>query len=184
MTAPKLCVQYPSPAAADDELLLTLICGIVNSAYTETEQGIFNPSYKRTDSTEVAVLIRTHQLAVAYLTSPSSPIGCISIKQISPELGHFGMLALDVEHRGGGYGRELVKFAEQFCKSLGCTKMQCELLVPTTFRHEFKERNEIWYTRMGYSRTKSGDFKEDWPALEPLLCGPTDYRVFEKSLAD
>ena len=80
-------------------------------------------------------------------------------------------------------GRQLVLFAEGSCRDKGCTVMQLELLVPTTFNHGFKNRMQAWYLRMGYSIVQLGQFGQRYPALAPLLAGPTEYRIFEKALA-
>lgn len=189
-------IRIPDKSKSEDQALITKLVQIVNSVYTETEEGIFIPGYLRTNGPEVAGYIANGQLAVAYLppSLPASadqqqqddgePIGCVAIKQISPTKGQYGMLALDPAHRGGGTGKRMAQFAEDHARSLGCTIMQLELLVPTTFRHAFKERNEAWYRRMGYEVVKLGRFADDWPLLAPQLAGPTDYKIFEKSLVE
>ncbi|KAL3952289.1 hypothetical protein ACCO45_014006 [Purpureocillium lilacinum] len=158
--------------------------------------GIFHDGYQRTSTAEIAQFIKDQRLALARLVRPSpSPsagagvgtgagdvVGCVYVKTLSPTLGDFGMLALDVTYRGGGLGRDLVRFAEDHCRRIGCTKMQLELLVPTTFEHALKTRMQAWYLRMGYRIVKLGSFQDEYPALAPLLTGPADYKIFEKDL--
>ncbi|KAL6404540.1 hypothetical protein AUP68_13933 [Ilyonectria robusta] len=177
-----ITTKIPSPADADDASLTSTLANIVNTVYTEAEQGIFLPSYQRTSSAEVAQFIRNAQLAVAYLKTTGEPIGCVFIKLISSDRGEFGMLALDAKHRGAGLGRQMALFAEDECRRRGCAIMQLELLVPTTFRHAGKERTQAWYLRLGYRIVKLGSFDEDYPQLAKILAGPAEYRIFEKSL--
>ncbi|RYP91943.1 hypothetical protein DL770_001917 [Monosporascus sp. CRB-9-2] len=120
------------------------------------------------------------------------PIGCVCIKKLpagdadgedaGEEKGEFGMLALDVAHRGGGLGRAMVRFAEDRCRGRGLTTMQLELLFPTAFEHAFKARLQRWYARMGYAEVRLQSFADDFPCLAPLLAGPCEYRIFEKRL--
>lgn len=193
-------IVIPPAAAADDKELVTSITEIVNEVYIETESDLFVPGYKRTENSEVANFLRAGQLAVAYLDEdassgtssgegssdvrilPRQVVGCVCIKRLSPTLGEFGMLALNPTYRGGGLGTRMAEFAENHSREQGCSKMQLEILIPLTFHHAFKTRLLKWYIRMGYQLVKLGDFVEDYPAIAPLLAGPTEYRVFEKPL--
>ncbi|KAK7752025.1 hypothetical protein SLS62_005988 [Diatrype stigma] len=125
------------------------------------------------------------------------PVGCVCIQKIRRSsgttnaeegkqeeiIGEFGMLALDERHRGSGLGRDMVRFAEERCRTgLGVAAVQLELLFPTGFEHAFKVRLAGWYGRMGYEQMCVRDFADDHPELAPLLAGPCEYRVFEKRL--
>ncbi|KAH7120472.1 acyl-CoA N-acyltransferase [Dactylonectria macrodidyma] len=180
--ADAITIKIPPPTEADDTLLTSLLADIVNTVYKEAEADIFLPSYQRTSSAEISQFLRDGQLAVAYLDSTSEPVGCVFIKLLSPDRGEFGMLALDSRYRGTGLGRQMALFAEDECRRRGCTVMQLELLVPTTFQHAGKERLLAWYLRMGYEVVKLGSFDEDYPELAKILAGPTEYRIFDKSL--
>ncbi|KAJ4308057.1 hypothetical protein N0V84_012324 [Fusarium piperis] len=160
-------IKIPPSSHADDESFSATVASIVNTAYTEAEQDIFLPNYQRTSPTEIAQFVRNGQLAVAYLEDCGHPIGCVCIKLLGPGRGEFGMLALDAKHQGAGNG---------------CTIMQLEVLVPTTFHHAGKERMQAWYQRLGYQVIKLGRFDEDYPELAKILSGPTDYKIFEKKL--
>ncbi|KAH7139771.1 hypothetical protein B0J13DRAFT_447535 [Dactylonectria estremocensis] len=177
-----ITIKIPSPTDADDASLTSLLADIVNTVYKEAEADIFLPSYQRTSSTEISQYLRDGQLAVAYLNSTSEAVGCVFIKLLTPDRGEFGMLALDSRHKGTGLGRQMALFAEDECRRRGCTVMQLELLVPTTFQHAGKARLQAWYLRMGYKVVKLGSFDEDYPDLAKILAGPTEYRVFDKSL--
>ncbi|UNI17380.1 hypothetical protein JDV02_003723 [Purpureocillium takamizusanense] len=191
--APKpddITIGFAPPPASRDVDLTARVAALVNKVYFDAEAGIFHDGYHRTSSAEIAQFIQDQHLVLARLNhhgaSPSAGagdvIGCVYVKTLSPTLGDFGMLALDETYRGGGLGRDLVRFAEGHCRRIGCTKMQLELLVPTTFEHALKTRMQAWYLRMGYRIVKLGSFQDEYPALAPLLTGPADYKIFEKDL--
>ncbi|GKU07264.1 unnamed protein product [Fusarium langsethiae] len=182
MDKPQTIVKIPPVDDASDKTLIGTLANIVNTSYKIAESDIFVPSYKRTSESEIAQFIREGQLAVAYLASNNEPIGCVFIKLLTPALGEFGMLALHTKYQGTGLGRQLTVFAEDECRGRGCTTMQLEILVSSTFHHEGKARLLGWYSRMGYELVKLGDFGQDYPDLFKLLAGPTEYRVFEKTL--
>ncbi|CAM1503490.1 Fc.00g010810.m01.CDS01 [Cosmosporella sp. VM-42] len=177
-----LIIKFPLGSEADNASLTLALADIVNAAYAEVEHDMFLPSYQRTSSAEVAQFIRNGQLAVAYHGSTGEAVGCIFIKLLSPNRGEFGMMALDTKLKGNGLGRQLAVFAEDECRRRGCTTMQLELLVPTSFQHFNKERMHAWYLRLGYRVTKLGSFDEKYPDLAKMLAGPADYKIFEKSL--
>ncbi|KAJ6440900.1 acetyltransferase (GNAT) family domain-containing protein [Purpureocillium lavendulum] len=187
---PDITIDFAPASAADDAALVSRVAVLVNKVYFDAEGGIFHDGYQRTSAAEIGRFITDQRLVLARLAGPSSSpttgpedvIGCVYVKTLSPDLGDFGMLALDAAYRGGGLGRDLVLFAEAHCRRIGCTKMQLELLVPTTFEHALKTRMQAWYQRMGYRIVKLGKFQDEYPALASLLTGPADYKIFEKDL--
>lgn len=197
----RLQIQFPDASVADDTRVVGSVVEIVNKSFREAEVGIFLPGYQRTHDAEIAQLIRDGLLAVAYIPARDSPtqqgqnlassdepeamrvVGCVYVTQLSATHGNFGMLALDPDLRGGGLGRAMVQFAEDHCRKKGCTMMQLELLVPTSFEHTFKSTIQAWYQRMAYQVVRLGIFEKEYPTLAPHLAGPVEYRIFEKSLA-
>jgi GNAT superfamily N-acetyltransferase len=186
-------IELASAAEAENETLVDALVDIVNAVYGETEGNIFVDGYQRTNAEDMRKFIRAGEIGVAYLpisspeqttaaTQQRQAIGCIRIQQLSSTHGEFGMMALDARYRGGGFGREMVRFAEEHCRGIGLSIMQLELLVPQDFEHAFKKRLQEWYMRMGYTLIKLGRFKEDYPQLAALLKGSCEYRVFEKPL--
>jgi GNAT superfamily N-acetyltransferase len=185
-------------SAADDEALVAATRDILNAVYAETAGDLFHPGTPRTQSEEIAGLIRKEQLALAYLVPVSNGsteqapasipatadrvIGCVSIKRLSPTLGQLGMLAVDAGHHGSGSGRRLFEFAEERCRSMGCETAQVELFVPTEFHHEFKMRLKGWYERMGYEFVRLAHWFHEDPALASTLAVPVEVQVFEKRL--
>ncbi|KAK3303036.1 uncharacterized protein B0T15DRAFT_262035 [Chaetomium strumarium] len=196
-------ISIPQASVADNAPLVARLTDLINAVYTETEEGLFAPSYRRTSRDEVRQLLKRRELALAFLlpVSLASPcrcdppeaeapvsdaetvIGCIRIVSLSPTHGDFGMLACDAAYRGRGAGRALVEFAEEHCRvALGKTAMQCELLVSRAFDHPFKARNQAWYERMGYRVVGRLDFAAEHPHLAGHLVTEGELRVFEKTL--
>ncbi|KAF2973436.1 hypothetical protein GQX73_g103 [Xylaria multiplex] len=194
----KAMIEVPPSSAADDKHLTEALTALVNAVYSTAERDIYSTDFERTSTEDVADLLRAGELAIAYLPRPDAnedassfhqtwgtPIGCISMKQISPTTGEFGMLAVDPAHRGAGVGGGLVRFAEERCyRNLGLGAMRLELLAPVHFEHGGKTRLQAWYESLGYVHVELRDFKGAYPHLHELLSGPTEFRVFEKRLVD
>ncbi|RFU74663.1 acetyltransferase gnat family domain-containing [Trichoderma arundinaceum] len=191
---PRLVIEFPPIATADDLAEISAITSLVNLVYVEAEAGIWNNGFLRTSDAEVANFIRKGQLALAYIASPPPPsegkgalqkgqlVGCVYVKKISDSMCTLGMLALDKTYQGLGLGREIFKFVEVYCLSLGCDTLGLDILMPTTYAHPLKTRMQAWYERLGFKLVKLGDFAEEYPALAPLLSGPVVDRFFEKKL--
>ncbi|KAI3337285.1 hypothetical protein HD806DRAFT_476182 [Xylariaceae sp. AK1471] len=179
-------IEIPPASIADDEAFVRELASVINVEYSWGEAGVVRDGTQRTTLLELSQQLRARQLSVAFLTSPGRhrvPVGCIYAKQLSNTHGTLGLLAVNSEHRGTGLARDLVRFGEEHCRrTLGLKFMQIELLVPTSFDHPHKVRLQAWYEKMGYRVVAMGDFGADYPHMLPLLVGPTDYRVFEKSL--
>ncbi|KAG9254493.1 uncharacterized protein F5Z01DRAFT_108555 [Emericellopsis atlantica] len=183
MAADDISISFPPASSATDTSLTTTLASIVNTSYATAEAGIWTPGHERTNPDDIASLIQKAQLAVVYDHARSKqPIGCLVYKLISPALSNFGMLALDQAYRSTGIGRRMVVFVEEESRRRGCENCSCELLMPTEFTHEYKERTQKWYEKMGYSVVKVGDFATEYPAFIKYLAGPVEYRIFEKTL--
>ncbi|KAI0841412.1 hypothetical protein F5Y06DRAFT_219384 [Hypoxylon sp. FL0890] len=193
----KVTIEIPPPSVADDEAFTAALTDIINAAYSETEGGIFKPGYLRTSIRDVAKFLKAGTLAVASIptttsdatpkaTSGRTPLGCISIKKLSENRAELGLFAVAMSQRGSGIGRDLLAWAERWClENLGgpgVAIVQLDLLVPTHFDHPFKKRLDVWYTRLGYKIVGRRDFALDYPDLAPQLAGPTEYRMYEKTL--
>lgn len=177
-----IAIEFAPALAADDDNLVTTLTSIVNTVYDETQGGIYVEGFQRTNADEIRYIIQAGELGVAYLSSSRHAVGCIRIRKISSTHGEFGMLALDAAYRGGGMGRDMARFAEDHCRTIGLEVMQLELLFPVDFEHTFKKRLQDWYGRMGYQVVKLAAFQDEYPKLAALLKEPCEYRVFEKNL--
>ncbi|KAK8127165.1 hypothetical protein PG984_008273 [Apiospora sp. TS-2023a] len=188
-----IAIEIATSNDGDDDALVARLTGIVNQVYFDTESDIFVEGFQRTDEQEVRGIIQAGELAVAYLLPIPTPdqqqqqqrqvIGCIRIRRVSDSVGELGMMALDPAHQGGGKGSSLVQFAEQHIReTLKLPISRLELLVPSGFHHAFKARLQAWYDKMGYRVVRLGVFQDEYPKIAALLRGPTEYRVFEKTL--
>ncbi|QPC59544.1 hypothetical protein HYE67_001775 [Fusarium culmorum] len=180
-------VKIPATDDASDKILIGRLADIVNTSYKIAESDIFIPSYKRTSESEIAQFISNGQLAVAYLVSTNEPIGCVFVKLLSPTLGDFGMLALDTKYQGTGLGRQLAAFAEDECRKQGCTTMQLEILVPSTFHHEGKARLLGWYLCLISATalaSSAGDTQTPISLQSPSTQQPSPLLELHKSLVE
>ncbi|KAL6898787.1 hypothetical protein GGI43DRAFT_68695 [Trichoderma evansii] len=187
----RLIIEFVPASAAENLSEISAVTKLANDVFVEAEVGIWNTGFVRTNDAEVAELIRKGELAVAYLASPSDGpetsqkgqlVGCVCVKRISESTCTLSMLTLDTKHQGLGLGREIFKFVEDHCLSLGCTILALDLLVPTSYAHPLKTRMQAWYIRLGFQQVRLADFSKEHPSLAPLLAGPVVYRAFEKRL--
>jgi GNAT superfamily N-acetyltransferase len=184
--SPALTITIVPTSATQDAALIGTLTDLVNAVYGAAESDIFRDGYQRTSPGEISTFINNGELAIARLNDVV--VGCMFVRRDPHSTdgvcrGGFGMLALDPKQQGLGLGRSMVLFAEEYClKYLGCEVMRLELLFPTKQLHKGKERLQAWYLRMGYEIIRVGSFADEYPHLESLLAGPTEYRIFEKSL--
>jgi GNAT superfamily N-acetyltransferase len=169
-------------AAADAELVAHL-ADLVNRVYAVAEDGLWVDGAARTTEAEMAGLIAAGEIAVARHDGRDEPIvGCVRIQRLDDQLGEFGMLVADPARRGRGIGRDLVGFAEDWCRRQGQALMQLELLVPREWTHPIKAFLDAWYTRIGYRPVRTGTIDEAYPQLAPLLATPCDFVIYHKPL--
>lgn len=182
-----LSVNIAPPSATQDIALIATLTDLVNAVYGASESDIFGEGYQRTSHDEVSSFIENGELAIARLNG-EEVVGCMFVRRDphstdGKRRGGFGMLALDPNQQGLGLGRMMVLFAEEHCRErLECEIMRLELLFPITKLHAGKGRLQAWYLRMGYEIIRVGSFADEYPHLEKQLAGPTEYRIFEKSL--
>jgi GNAT superfamily N-acetyltransferase len=168
-------------ADADDAVVAD-VTDLVNRVYATAEEGLWRPGADRTTLAEVTELIRLGELAVARLNGKI--VGAVRIQREDDEVGEFGMLAADRDHRGVGIGRRLLDFAERLTADRGLGTMRLELLVPQTWTHPTKVFLHDWYTRIGYRVVRKGSIEEQYPNLAPLLATPCDFVIYHKALLE
>jgi GNAT superfamily N-acetyltransferase len=174
---PGVEVQLLSRARRAD---MSVLAELVNLSYAASEKGMWLDGAARTTPADVAQLARDGKLAVARLGERI--VGCIRVEGIDEKAAEFGMLAADLEHRGAGIGRELVRFAEDRSRGAGFATMRLELLVPREWAHPSKEFLAAWYTRMGYRSFRRRTVEESYPELARWLATPCDFVTYEKCL--
>lgn len=109
-----------------------------------------------------------------------------------PVVGGWGCLAVDLDQQGHGYGSKLIRAAEDYLTTqLHCTHAQLEILSPTNWKHEHKERLRSWYTkRLGYQLLVPDDYKASSVQLKAgtklgercRLAVDADYTAYRKRL--
>jgi N-acetylglutamate synthase-like GNAT family acetyltransferase len=169
-----------APAEADNVQLTASLTGLINDVYAAAEDGLWTDGASRTTVEEITKLVGTGQVAVARIDGQI--IGCVCIHLLGNRVGEFGMLAVVQDCRGGGVGRELVRFAEQAVRAERCDTMQLELLVPRGRSHPSKEFLARWYTRIGYKPARLDPIEESYPGLAPFLAIPCDLVIYHRTL--
>lgn len=159
---------------------MAALAALVNDVYAATEKGLWADGAARTSAEDIAGLADAGEIAVA--TRGGSPIGCVRVRRLEEGVSEFGLLAADRRHQGTGVGRELVRFAEDRGREMGCGTMQLELLVPREWTHPSKEFLHHWYTRLGYAVVDSAPVAELEPGLAPFLATPCEFAIYRKAL--
>lgn len=170
------------PSAAADSAVVSWLTDLVNNVYSVAEKGLWANGASRTSAADFADFTRAGEIAVA--ARRERLLGCVRIRQLDDNLSEFGMLAVDPSQRGTGIGRQLVRFAEQRGRDMGCGAMQLELLVPQEWKHPSKEFLAQWYARMGYTADSTGSPGELYPSLAPLLVTPCELIIYRKNIGD
>ncbi|MGW4487729.1 GNAT family N-acetyltransferase [Amycolatopsis sp. NPDC004368] len=164
-------------AAADDDVTAA-ITAVVNTVYQNAEAGLWAGDAPRANAAEVAGLVEAGEIAAARLAGRI--VGSVRVRTVADGAGEFGLLAAAPDVQGAGVGRELVHFAEAYCRQLGHRRMQLELLVPRSFRHPSKDFLAAWCTRLGYRIEEKSTVEDVYPHLVPLLATPCDFFVYRK----
>jgi predicted GNAT family N-acyltransferase len=127
------------------------------------------------------------------LSKDDQVVGCVKVFALAEEEGvaEFGCLAVNQENKRSGLGKVLVLAAEEHLKvKLGCSVAQLELLAPSSWKHEHKERLRGWYLRMGYSTLAKGDYDASTTTLPAgsllgdrfVLATDADFTCYRKEL--
>src|SRR5256885_7878082 len=93
-----------------DMTVMARLAELVNRSYAASEKGMWLDGAARTTPEDVAERAREGKVAVARIDGRI--VGCIRVEGLDERAAEFGMLAADLDHRGAGIGRELVRFAE------------------------------------------------------------------------
>jgi GNAT superfamily N-acetyltransferase len=173
-------VNALAPADAREPRLVERLVRLINDAYALGEAGLWLEGAWRTEPGEIAEAIRSGGMLTA--TDEGKLVGCAYVRPLDGATGDVGLLAAAPEEWGTGVGRELMRAAEDRMGSEGFTSMQVELLVPTEWVHEEKERLLSWYTRLGYRFVRRAPFEEVAGHLASQLATPCEFLILRKSL--
>jgi GNAT superfamily N-acetyltransferase len=106
-------------------------------------------------------------------------VGCCEVFRRSKTVAYFGMFAVSPRRQGSGIGRQLMEYAEEYCRrTWGAEKMEMKVLAG---------RPELvaWYVRRGYCKTGA---TQPFPVEELArqggvsLVGDLVFEVMEKDL--
>jgi GNAT superfamily N-acetyltransferase len=168
-------------AAADDEVLVAELAGVINRAYAMGESGLWRDGTMRITAAEVADAIRGGGMLAAEIGGRIA--GCAHVRTLDAETADLGLVSADPQWRGRGVGRALVRAAEEVMRSRGTATAQLELLVPTGWAHPEKERLRAWYERLGYRVVRTAPFEEVATHVASELAAPCEFLVFRKPLS-
>lgn len=169
------------PATMGSDVSVTKrITDLVNQAYRWGEDGQWVEGATRTNRDEIAELIRSRQIAAAWLDE--TVVGSIRVQLLGDGIGEIGMLASDPSHSALGIGLALGRFAEQECRDRCLKKLQIEILVPRGWKQPSKDKLGKIYSRRGYRIVRTERMEEFYPALAAQLATPCDYVIYHKEL--
>jgi GNAT superfamily N-acetyltransferase len=149
-------------ASAED---VPALVALVNYAFRVEEFFVAGP---RTSTAEVEGLLRSGTFLV--LEEDGRPVGCVYVGRRG-ERGYFGLLSVDPREQGRGFGRRLVRAAEERLRAQG--HREVEILVV-----DLRKDLDPFYLGMGYRFSGDAPFPE---GLETRI--PCRFLVMSKSLA-
>jgi GNAT superfamily N-acetyltransferase len=78
-------------------------------------------------------------------------------------IGYFGMLSIDPSRQKQGLGAALIEAAEDFCRQMGCTEMELQVV---NLRTELPP----YYRQFGYIEQGTRAFPDPDEATQPCHC--------------
>lgn len=168
---------------------------LINDAYRVGETGILvdtpTQPFCRVTLEEVTYMIQNQQLLVVY-NGENETVGCIKVTRTDQEgVAEWGCLA--VSDQGKGWGRKLVEAAHKhIVDQLECHTAQLELLAPSRWKHEHKERLREWYLRLGYQLKVNNDYQASTVTMPEgsvlasrfVLATKADFTCYQKKLCE
>jgi GNAT superfamily N-acetyltransferase len=164
--AQKVTTRFPieSDLRADS---IKRLSDLINEVYDDAESGMWKRKGTRTNPAEVERLLRAQALILAEIDGVF--VGSVNVNLMSDGVGEFGMLVVDLNHRGKGIGSVLVDRAENWARDMACHTMRLELLTPRNWTHPSKEFLKMWYSRIGYKPQATESFEILHPELGPRI---------------
>jgi GNAT superfamily N-acetyltransferase len=164
--AQKVTTRFPikSDLRADS---IKRLSDLINEVYDDAESGMWKRKGTRTNPAEVERLLRAQALILAEIDGVL--VGSVNVNLMSDGVGEFGMLVVDLNHRGKGIGSVLVDRAENWARDMACHTMRLELLTPRNWTHPSKEFLKMWYSRIGYKPQATESFEILHPELGPRI---------------
>lgn len=166
---------------------------IINDAYQSGETGILvdteEKPFHRVTRAEMEQMIEDE--SIISLCIEDKVIGCIKVHSVGDGVAEWGCLAVAADSQRKGYGNLLVQAAEKHIRDvLECDVAQLELLAPSSWKHDHKERLRTWYQRMGYHLAETDDYEASTMRLPEgsllgdrfVLATDSDFTRYRKKL--
>jgi ribosomal protein S18 acetylase RimI-like enzyme len=148
-------IRFQTATIQDSEKLAKL----VNSAYRgdhskkgwTTEADLLDGQRTDAESLSASIEAPLNQFELVFEGRSENLLGSVHLIQELPETLYFGMLTVDPTLQGQGFGKILLKHAEDVARGYGFKKLRCTV-IPT--------RKELidFYKRRGFKET--GKFEE------------------------
>jgi len=105
--------------------------------------------------------IRTEQARGTFLLLEDDglPIGTVYVA-VRGDRGYIGMVSVDPQRQGGGYGRALMAAAEDYCRRNGARHADLRIV-------NLREELSPFYRRLGYVDSGTEPFSEPDQATQP-----------------
>lgn len=153
-------IRFQTATPNDSEKLSELVNSAYRGEYSKqgwtTEADLLDG--QRTDAESLGTLMETplNQFELAFEGKSLKLLGSVHLIQELPDTLYFGMLTVEPTLQGQGFGKVLLKHAEDVARAYGFKKLRCSV-IPS--RHELVD----YYKRRGFKET--GKF-EDFPVDE------------------
>jgi GNAT superfamily N-acetyltransferase len=105
--------------------------------------------------------VRTQQVKGTFLLleRDGDPIGTVYV-ELRGDRGYIGMLSVDPQRQGGGYGRALMAAAEDYCRRNGARHADLRIV-------NLREELPSFYRHLGYVESGTESFSEPAQATQP-----------------
>ncbi|MGC2151785.1 MAG: GNAT family N-acetyltransferase, partial [Terriglobales bacterium] len=135
------------------------IADLVNTAFRPER---FFVTTDRTNPEKVAALFLKGKFILIF--DGGALAGCVYI-ELRAERGYFGLLAVDPARQHGGFGRQLIEAAENYCRAAGCRFMDLTFV-------NLRQKLPGYYRRFGYVESGVLPFPPDQHPNQPvhLVC--------------
>ena len=166
------------------EQTLNRMYAVLIHAYAETEVEIWGQNHIRIAKDDFTELIERKEIFGAFIENQL--VGSVRLFKKDQQTFSFGLLSADLNMQGKGIGNALVEHIEAVAKKEGATYMTLEILRAIALETPFKKRLKEWYTKLGYTYTLSGSFKELKPThadRADKLVQPCVFDCYQKVLS-
>jgi GNAT superfamily N-acetyltransferase len=123
------------------------LVSLINAAFRVEK---FFIETERIDLSQVQAFFRSGFFLVA---DDGGLAACVYVEKRG-ERGYFGLLSVDPARQKSGFGKRLVDAAERYCRELGCTAMDMQIV-------NLRTELPAFYQRLGYAETGTAPFPHD-----------------------